>query len=55
MDVSEGNTMKRATYHMTRDTIATTSQWASTELDMRMKEVETAKDTEKRHDCNNYK
>ena len=36
-------------------TITATIQWASTELDMQMREVETAKDTDKRHACNNYK
>ena len=55
MDLSESKAIRRGKSHMTRDTITATIQWASTELDTQMREVETAKDTDKRHDCNDYK
>ena len=55
MGQSESKTRRRGISQMTRDTITATVQWASTELDMQMREVETAKDTDKRHDRNNYK
>ena len=55
MDISESDAMRRGTNHMTRDTIAATNQWASIELDMQTREVETARDTDRRHHYNNYR